>query len=132
MSVWIGKSRIFALMCFRLKIKLQHSVPVRQWVRKWVEKCSKYVHFSSLFLQTIVHAKRMISSAVTVCACPAKRAAMDTSIVAIKRTKRGAKARLATFLNSDVPTAKNASPNFRNATIAKNALTDLMRAIAVS
>lgn len=79
----------------------------------------------------IVHAKKMISSAVTVFACLRKRVAMDTLIVAIKKTKKGAKAHLATFLNSDVPTAKNASPNFRNATIAKNALTDLMRAIAI-
>ena len=85
-----------------------------------------------LFFQIIVHAKKMISSAVTVFACLRKRVAMDTLIVAIKKTKKGAKAHLATFLNSDVPTAKNASPNFRNATIAKNALTDLMRAIAVS
>ena len=61
-----------------------------------------------------------------------KRVAMVTLTVETKRTKKGAKARVATFLNSDVPTAKNALQNFRNATIAKNALTDLMRAIAVS
>jgi len=80
---------------------------------------------------TIVRAKMTTSSAETGFVYQRKRAAMGTLTVGTKRTKKGAKERVATFLNSDVPTGKNALQNFRNATIAKNALTDLMRAIAI-
>ena len=74
-----------------------------------------------------------MSNAEMDCAYPRRRNATGILTAATKRTKRVVMGVLpATSLNSDVPTAKNASPNFRNATIAKNALTDLMRAIAVS
>ena len=86
----------------------------------------------TLLFQIIALARKMTSNAATASVCPRKRSAMATSTVGTKPMKLAVKEYRVTSQNSDVPMARSASPNSKNATTERSAQMDPTRRIAVS